>query len=248
MQNIIFYPGFISFLMPDITVVLVEPKFEGNIGAVARAMKNFGLDVLRLVKACEIEDEAYKRAKHARDVLEKAKRFEDLEDALKDCSLVAGTSSIETPSEKYFLRIATSPKEFCNKIVEHEGRMAILFGREDYGLYNEELKKCDILVKIAASEIYPIMNISHAASIIFYELYQTKAEKKLVREVTDLEKEKLYEYFHELLVATRHPKHKMDRTEVMFRRLVGRAVLTEWEYHILMGVFRDTIELVEKKE
>jgi len=233
--------------MPEIVVVLVEPKFEGNIGAVARSMKNFGLEDLRLVKACELEDEAYKRSKHARDVLENAKRFENLEDALKDCTLVAGTSSIGTPSEKYFLRIATNPKEFCEKINEHEGKVAILFGREDYGLYNQELKRCDILVRIPANEVYPIMNVSHAASIIFYELFQTNTENKSVREVTELEKEKLFEYFHELLLATRHPEHKINRTEVMFRRLVGRAVLTEWEYHILMGVFRETIERMKKK-
>lgn len=233
--------------MPEIAVVLVEPKFEGNIGAVARSMKNFGFEDLRLVKSCELGDEAYKRSKHARDVLENAKRFEDLEDALKDCSLIAGTSSVEAGSDKYFLRIAMSPREFSSKISEHEGKVAILFGREDQGLFNEELKRCDLLVKIPAGETYPILNVSHAASILFYELFQIEVEKRPVREVTDLEKEKLYEFFRELLVATNHPKHKMERTEVMFRRLIGRAVLSNWEYHILMGVLSDTAKKLREK-
>jgi len=62
-----------------------------------------------------------------------------------------------------------------------------------------------------------------------------------------LEKEKLYEFFRELLVATNHPKHKMERTEVMFRRLIGRAVLSNWEYHILMGVLSDTAKKLREK-
>ncbi len=233
--------------MPEIAVVLVEPKTEGNVGAVARAMKNFGLEDLRLVRTCDVGDEAYKRAKHASDVLENAKRFEDLEDAIKDCALVAGTSGIDTPSEKKFLRIAMGPRELCSKLEGHEGRVAILFGREDLGLYNEELIKCDILVKIPTGEAYPILNISHAASIMFYELHHAKVEKRPVSEITELEREKLHEFFRELLLATDHPGHTMERTGVMFRRLIGRAVLSEWEYHILMGVLSDAINRLQKK-
>ena len=234
--------------MPEITVVLVEPKIEGNVGAVARTMKNFGLGDLRLVRSCELGDEAFKRAKHARDLLENAESYESLEDATKDCSLVVGTSGIDTPSEKKFVRIAMNPRDLSAKLENHEGRAAVLFGREDLGLFNEELLKCDMLVKIPTSEAYPILNISHAASIVFYELFSAKVEKRPVREVTDLEREKLNEFFRMLLLATDHPRHTMERTEVMFRRLIGRAVLSEWEYHILMGVLGDAVNRIKHKQ
>lgn len=234
--------------MPEIAVILVEPKTGGNVGAVARAMKNFGLEDLRLVKPCEISDEAYKRAKHGRGILEGVKSHDCLEDALEGCSLVAGTSGIETPSERYFLRISMKPREFVKRVGEHEGRLAILFGREDLGLFNEELKRCDILVNIPTSEEYPILNVSHAATILFYEIFQADFEKKSMSEITDLEREKLIEFFRELLIATRHAEHTRERTEVMFRRLIGRAVLTNWEYHVLMGVLGDALKGLKKEE
>jgi TrmH family RNA methyltransferase len=234
--------------MPEVAVVLVEPKIEGNIGAVARAMKNFGLYELRIVKPCNIGDEAYKRAKHARGILEAVKCYDCLEDALEGCSLVAGTSGIETPSERYFLRISMRPREFVQRITEHEGKLAILFGREDLGLFNEELKRCDILVNIPTNDEYPILNVSHAATIVFYELYQAGFEKRPLSEITELEREKLIEFFRELLVATRHAEHTRERTEVMFRRLIGRAVLTNWEYHVLMGVLGDAVKGLKKAD
>ncbi|MCK5548253.1 MAG: RNA methyltransferase, partial [Thermoplasmata archaeon] len=146
------------------------------------------------------------------------------------------------------VRIAMNPRDLSAKLENHEGRAAVLFGREDLGLFNEELLKCDMLVKIPTSEAYPILNISHAASIVFYELFSAKVEKRPVREVTDLEREKLNEFFRMLLLATDHPRHTMERTEVMFRRLIGRAVLSEWEYHILMGVLGDAVNRIKHKQ
>ena len=101
--------------MPRFRVVLIEPLHDGNVGAIARAMKNFGLDELVLVRPCAIGEEATKRSMHAIDVLKNAKRVFTDEEALKDVDFVAATSGVSTSNEKRFSRIAMTPKEFADK-------------------------------------------------------------------------------------------------------------------------------------
>lgn len=234
--------------MPQIRVVLVNPKHDGNIGAVARVMGNFDLTDLWLVEPCQITEEAYKRAKHAVYILESASIVNNLDDALKGCSLVVGTSGISTPSEKNFLRLALTPRDFSEKIKANEGRLALLFGREDYGLSQDELRRCDILVRIPTSQQYPILNISHAAAIIFYEIFLAGVLSSLPTQASEVEKEKLYEFFSELLDAIGYPDFRRERTEVMFRRLIGRAVPTRWEFYTLMGVIGDAVKLIKDRK
>src|SRR5512137_1502796 len=101
--------------MPDFRVVLVSPKHDGNVGAVVRAMGNFGFDDLWMVSPCEITEEAYKRAKHAGDILRGAKVADSLDRAIEGCDLVVGTSGIVTAGEKHYVRIPISPKEFAER-------------------------------------------------------------------------------------------------------------------------------------
>ena len=215
---------------------MVEPLNDGNVGAIARSMKNFGLSDLYLVRPCGIGEEATKRAMHGIDILKKAQTVFDEKEALKGVDFVAATSGVSTTNDKHFARIALTAKDFTEKIKGTDGTVALLFGREDFGLDKEIIKKCDFLVTIPASPAYSILNISHAAAILFYELYSSGVDKWEPRQAGELEKEKLYEYFSMLLDAIDYPKHKKEKTKVMFRRLVGRSVPTTWEFHTLMGV------------
>jgi len=233
--------------MSEFSVVLVEPKYEGNIGAVARAMKNFGVRRLVLVNPPPIGDEARKRAMHGLDVLESAVDFETLEAAIEGADLVVGTSGIDTRNEKKFLRMAVSPKDFAEKVSDMDGKVSILFGREDYGLLNPELMKCDLLVTIPTDPKYPILNVAQAAVIVLYELYR-KPAGSVGREASALEKEKLHEAFADLLAATNYPPHKTERTKIMFRRMVGRAVPTKWEFHATMGVLARATKRIKRLE
>src|SRR5512136_741312 len=158
-------------------------------------MKNFGIDDLVLVRPCAVGEEATKRAMHGIDILKGARTVYSEDDALKDVDFVAATSGIDTISEKKFPRISMTPKAFAEKVKEVEGRIALLFGREDFGLDNELIKKSDFLITIPANPKYSILNISHAASIVFYELFATGFVKFEPRTAGELEREKLYEYF-----------------------------------------------------
>jgi tRNA/rRNA methyltransferase len=234
--------------VPIIRVVLVEPKNQGNVGAVARAMKNFGVRELVLVNPCRLGAEARQRAMKGIDILEGARRVGNLEAALKGADLLIGTSGIDTASEKRFARIAMTPRDCATRVAKFEGRVALLFGREDFGLLDEELRRCDVLVKIPAFPEYPILNLSHAATILLYELFAAKATRQSNREASGMEKEKLYEAFEALLSETDYPAHKRARTQVMFRRLLGRAVPSKWEFHALMGVLQRATKRIRRLE
>ena len=233
--------------MARFCVVLVEPKYEGNIGAVARAMKNFGVSELILVNPCEIGDDARKRAMHGLDVLESAKTVDRLDEAMEHADLVVGTSGIDTRNDKKFNRLAVTPKDLAERINAMDGKVAILFGREDFGLLNNELLKCDLLVTIPTAPAYHILNVAQAAVIILYELVQ-KPAKKGGKPASAMEKEKLHEAFDALLAATDYPEHKVERTKVMFRRMVGRAVPTKWEFHATMGVLARATKRIKMLE
>ena len=234
--------------MPTIRVVLVEPKNEGNVGAVARAMKNFGVAELVLVKPCRLGTEARQRAMRGLEIMEAARTVGDLETSLKDTDLIVGTSGIDTESEKRFARISVTPRDFAARVAKMNGRVALLFGREDFGLLDDELRRCDLLTTIPASADYPILNLSHAVTILLYELLAARAIKRGKREASGLEKEKLHEAFESLLAETDYPAHKRARTQVMFRRLIGRAVPSKWEFHALMGVIQRATKRIQRLE
>jgi len=228
--------------VPRFRVVLVEPLNDGNVGAIARAMKNFGLDDLVLVRPCAVGEEATKRAMHGIDVLKSSRTVFSEEEAFKGVDFVAATSGIDTVSEKKFPRISTTPRAFAEKIKDTDGTIALVFGREDFGLDNELIKKSDFLITIPANPKYSILNISHAATIVFYELFATGFVKFEPRNAGDLEKEKLYEFFDMLLDVTDYPEYRKEKTKVMFRRLMARSVPSVWEFHTMMGVLDGAIK------
>jgi len=216
------------------SIVLVGPKYGGNVGAVARCAKNFGLSDLVLAGSAPLGDEARKAAMHAQDVLAHARIVGGLEEALGGMDYVVGTTSVRTISKGHYIRAAITPKELAHRLNGVDGRIALLFGREDYGLSDEELERCDVVCRIPTAQGCPVMNLSHAAAIILYELHglsETGIEMASVHE-----KDLMYERVGALLRAIKYHKHKTDNTLLMIKRLVGRAVLTEGEYHTLMGL------------
>lgn len=234
--------------MPAYRVVLVEPMHDGNVGAVARSMGNFGFEDLFMVNPCPLTEEAFKRAKHAGEILRNAAVVSTFEEAVADCSLVVGTSGIVTYGEKHFVRIPEAPRTFAEKAGAHEGRVALVFGPEDLGLTQEQLERCDVLVHIPSHEGYPVLNLSHAVSIILYEIFLAGNPVSQPRAASTEEREKLFEFFHELLAAIDYPEFRREKTEVMFRRLMGRAVPTKWEFYTIMGVLSDAVKSISGKK
>lgn len=224
--------------IPEFYIILVEPKYGGNIGSVARVMANFDFKNLLLVNPCKFDDECYSRAMHADNLVDNAKIFKSFEEAIKNLDYIVATSSKDSKSDKKHLRNPMFLKDFSEKVYEIQGKIGIVFGREDYGLFNEEIAKSDIMLKIPTSDSYSSLNLSHSVALVLYSLFikkKTKSDNK--RTIGKVEKEKLYRYFSDILISIDYPSHKKENTELMFKRIMGRAMPSKWEYHTLMGVF-----------
>ena len=232
---------------------MVGPKVQGNVGACARAARNFGIDDLVLVHPCEIGDEAEKRAMHGLELLRSARTYDDLESALAEekVDIVVGTSGILNKDDRCYIRNPDWIEDFAKNISDTPGRIALLFGREDFGLLADEIARCDHMVAIPSNPDYPILNLSHAVMIVLYELYKhrdTKPKKVSPQKSTGAEKEKFLQHFKDLMEAVDYPDQKRARAEVLFRRMVARSEPTKWEFHTLMGVLSRAIKALEREE
>lgn len=207
---------------------------------------NFDIKKLYLVNPCELDEECYCRAMHADKIIDNANIFSSFNEAVKNLDYLVATSSIENKKDKKHLRNPVLLEDFAEKIFEIKGKIGLIFGREDYGLYNEEIASCDIMLRIPTSESYLSLNLSHAVSLVLYSLYiKSKFSPKEKRNIGNIEKQKLYQFFSDLLIEINYPKHKKEKTEIMFKRIMGRAIPSKWEYHTLMGVLSKTIEYLQ---
>lgn len=228
----------------SVRVILVEPKREENIGAVARVMKNFGFSELYLVRPRKLGRKAFVVASHAADVLERCDIASTLEEALSGSDVAVGTTAKLATTERRHLRNFLTPKELKNVCV---GKVSIIFGREDIGLLNEELKLCDVVVHIPTDKRYSVMNVSHAAAVILYELSlaaksQRKMERVMRRRPASFEERaQFYEHFLRFLDSIQYAEHKKERTLLIVKRILGRAAVTSRELRALRGVLRKAI-------
>jgi len=220
-------------------IVLVEPQHPGNIGAVARIMANFGIDDLALVNGCEITGEGFARSKSGRPILEKLQRFGTMQEALADCDIVIGTSGIKPEGDKRWFRAPQNVKEI-NKLIDSRNKPALVFGRENYGLYKDELALCETTITIPASPDYPVLNLSHAVGIVLYEMNREVKvkEPKRRKTVSQEDFERLVDRIMEMLEDSSYPKRKLARSKTTLRRLISRGNPDEGEYENLMGIFK----------
>jgi tRNA/rRNA methyltransferase len=219
----------------DIEVVLVNPVYEGNVGAVARVMKNFGYSELTLIDPCELGSFSRAMASHAQDVLDAA-QFKTLEDVLVVSNLVIGTTGIA--GSRANLRAPYQLARLGVKLSEMRGIASILFGAEDQGLSNEVLQECDIVVNVETSTRYPVMNISHAAAVILYCIASAKAPTAKRTVATHADLDRLLQHTSEVLEAIDFPAHKRRRVLLNLERIHGRSELSTSEVRTLRGILR----------
>lgn len=230
--------------LTNIKVVLVEPTHAGNIGAVARAMKNMGIFHLSLVGPVEYRTpEAIARAAGAEDVLTTATVYASLDAAVADCIFVLGTSA---RPRRIAWPLLSPPAAARNLLQEAEhGPGALVFGRERTGLTNAELDRCHALSTIPANPDFSSLNIACAVQVMTYELFSAANTNNtevggsvLAREpVSQDEMRRFYEHLERVLVETEfldpnNPRKLMRRLQ----RLFNRARLDQNELNILRGI------------
>jgi tRNA (cytidine32/uridine32-2'-O)-methyltransferase len=223
----------------QVRIVLIEPSHPGNIGSVARAMKNMALSELVLVRPRSFPHaEANALAAGADDILAAARIVDSLSEGIADCGFVAGTTS--RPRSYYWE--FTTPRDVAGRIAElpEENRAALLFGSERYGLATDDLQHCNVLVRIPANPEYCSLNLAMSVQLLAYELYMARENP---RSHTQLEQplapagdvEHFYGHLHQVLDEIDFEDrtgHLMER----LRRLFNRAQLDRNELNILRGI------------
>ena len=236
----------------SIAVAAVDAETPGNVGTIARAMKNFGLSELLLVDPPELDPdgEAYGFAGRAReDVLPNATEltFDDLVGGYHTIGCTAITNEDPTKHVRY-------PALEADELVDHLGGVdadvAVVFGRERVGLTNDELARMDAICSIPASAEYPSLNLGQAATVVLYELRdltlaETQHPEDLHERAAEAEIDRLYDQFDDLLAAIGHPEPKRAKANRLLRRLLGRAHPTPREVSTLRGILRRATELSE---
>jgi TrmH family RNA methyltransferase len=229
---------------PEPSVAVVDAETPGNVGTIARAMRNFGLADLYLVDPPELdpEGEAYGFAGAAReDVLPGAREvsFDFLVEQFHTVGFTAVTNEDATKHVRYPF---ATPAELAEDLRGVDAATCLVFGRERVGLTNRELARLDQVASIPASDDYPVLNLGQAATVALYELRELSLEESQLPERTDRAEERaiegLHDQFADFLEAVGHPEEKRPKAGRLWRRLLGRAHPTGREVRTLRGVFR----------
>ena len=244
--------------LKNIRVVLIDTAHPGNIGASARAMKNMGLNQLILVQPKDFPSGvAVGRAASATDILESAVVVDSLQAAVADCGLVICASARSRKIPWPML----SPEQTGQKVIKEIGltNIALVFGREDSGLSNEELQLGHFHVQIPSDEKYSSLNLAAAVLVICYEIRKAASKENTDAKSQDAEiwdqefatgdqVEHFYQHLEQVMIDIKfhdpkNPRQLMQR----MRRLFGRVRLDVMELNILRGILTNIEHSMERK-
>lgn len=239
-------------LTHNVRVVLVGTQEPMNVGAVARAMRNFGLGELWLVAPeprvlADLEarphSDAYRLAVHADPVLDNLRRAETVLEAVRDCRLVLATSA--RPRDIPVGRLA-EPREAAQAVaqVAQQGKVALLFGRETFGLTNEEMDLASLIVRIPTAPEQPSLNLAQAVLLLAYEVFMATRTPPAPSPEQPAEREALERLFEDLesyiLEIGFTDSKRFGYARRRLRRILHKAELTPAEVQMLRGLLHQS--------
>jgi len=239
-----------------VVVVLVRARNPNNIGAVARAMHDFGFQHLRIVNEYAVPFETARSAVDASEVLAGAVEFSSVAEAVADCTLVVGTTAVGERALQHPLHaLASAAEKIGAEVNTGKGRVAMLFGSEKTGLSNDELSYCHWLLTIPMEEHeeirHPSMNLGQAVAVCLYELVRGVggAAASGVSVGADAgEVERLTVLLTEVLEETGYTKrHPANCDDAQIRRLVLRMGVTANDAPVWMGILRQVLWKVRER-
>lgn len=236
-------------VLDSLRVVLVAPRNPLNIGAAARAMSNFGVSHLRLVNPYEVAFREAKSAVKAHKVLSAAREYATLAEALEDCSLVVGTTSIGHRALEHPLRrLEYGGKAIARKLASES--VALLFGSEKFGLSNDDLSHCHWLMRIPTREEHGSMNLGQAVAVCLYEIARNPMaarvhpEAKRIARAADLER--ITTLLETVLDRSGYVHARVEgSTGMKIRRLIRRMNLNAHDAEVWLGMLRQILWKLE---
>jgi tRNA/rRNA methyltransferase len=225
--------------LDSISILLVRPRYHENIGSVARAMKNMGLNRLTVVDGSSpLHRDAYKLASGAEDILERAEEFPTLREAISEMGYVVGMTSRAGKERSPQL----APKDVAQKLISisEENSIALVFGSEKEGLTNEELSLCHLYVRIPSADSFPSLNLAQAVMVLCYELFQssTTIQQEMGPLASSDHLERMFEHMERTLLAIEFLDAKQpERIMRVLRKVFGRSQMDEREVQILQGIW-----------
>lgn len=230
----------------SVEVVLVRPKEDGNVGAVARVARNFGASRLTVVAPrARLGSVARRRAMGGLAILRSARVTASFDDAIASADLVVGTTDLVTGQSTAYLRRSVSPERLGEIVRAARGTIALVFGPEDNGLSREQLARCDLLVHVPARREFPTLNLSHAVALVLFSVHLGQApenpESTPAPDVVELDgttKELFLQRLGEILARTGYPAHKRKGMVLLWRRVLGRAVPGKPEVRMMLGLLK----------
>lgn len=222
-------------------VVLVSPRNPLNIGAAARAMSNFGVFDLALVKAYGVAFREARSAVNAAQVLREAREFASVADAVADCSLVVGTTALGPRTLEHPLRrLELGGRTIARKMASQT--VALLFGSEKFGLSNADMSHCHWLMRIPAREEHGSMNLGQAVAVCLYEIIRNPAAAKAVPEgkapARAGDVERITKMLDEILEHSGYIHERGESMHLKLRRLVRRMNLSAHDANLWLGMLR----------
>jgi TrmH family RNA methyltransferase len=226
----------------NLRVVLVSPRNPLNIGAAARAMSNFGVFELRLVNPYKVAYLEAKSAVKSSKILINAREFDTLAEAVADCSLIVGTTSIGNRLLEHPLRrLETGGRMIAKKLAS--APVALLFGSEKFGLSNEDMSYCHWLMRIPTRDEHGSMNLGQAVAVCLYEIVRNpaavRAKPEATRSASAEEMERVTAILEEVLEHSGYVHARVEgSTKMKIRRLVRRMELNAHDSEVLLGMLR----------
>jgi TrmH family RNA methyltransferase len=238
--------------MENLRVVLVETRNPLNIGAVARAMSNFGAMKLRVVKPYEKAFREAVSAVGAGAVLKGAEEFASLREAVADCSLVVGTTAVGNREIRQPLRGLEEAGGILRSAMK-SGKVALLFGSEKRGLSNEDLSYCHWLLRVPTRDEHRSMNLGQAVAVCLYEMRRVESSKLKVEKGAELARMEMVERIGEVLLEVLRKSGYVGKrgerlAEEKLRRMLRRFAMEEADAEVLLGMMRKILWKVEREK
>jgi TrmH family RNA methyltransferase len=224
--------------LPQISITIIEPLYAANIGYIARVMKNFNFTKLLIIKPHPPLEDSLPYAMHGYEIINNVTILDHFQQVREVADLIVGTTAKQSISPNNIVRKPMPLRLFLKKCVEYSGSVTLVFGREDRGLSNEELKICDIVIHIETNPEYSTLNIAHAATILLYELFQKNTKESKDDNHSRYPIQALNSNFKTIIDKVLAPKHKKELASIAFKNIIARSFISPREASVLLGLLR----------